>query len=144
MLIILAIECSNGDVWLTDDKIPKIYWNGTWAPICGHYFWDNNYGATLFCQKMGYQNGTVFGKTNFQRHAGERYSEDAFRVGKCFAHNDLTRCRGGCNDYKLGGKCYENDDAMCAKGQPVKTTIQCYGGSKISKNSSCTGKCEIK
>ena len=115
-----------------------IYWNGTWAPICGHYFWDNDYGATLFCQKMGYYNGTVSGKGLFGN-----YSEDAFRVGKCsdrdLAHRGLTRCTGGCNDNKLGGQCYENDDAMCGKGQPVKTAVECYVGSKSSKNASCTG-----
>ena len=125
---------------LTNDKIPMISWNGTWSPICGHYFWDNNFGATIFCQKLGYKKGAVFGKTKYQRNAGESYTEDAFRLGKCLVRNDLTRCRGGCNDYKLGGRCYENEDATCYKGTPAKVTVECTGGSKLSQNSSCTGK----
>ena len=31
--------------------------DGKWTPICGHWFWDNNYGARLFCKQLGYNNG---------------------------------------------------------------------------------------
>ena len=26
--------------------------DGKWTPICGHWFWDNNYGASMFCRKL--------------------------------------------------------------------------------------------
>ena len=125
---------------LKDDNTPMIYWNGTWSPICGHYFWDTergkpNYGATKFCNKMGYQVGDVFG-----RGSGESYSSDAFRIGKCNENDDWNSCRGGCNDYEVGGKCSENYEAKCTRGQPVKITIECSGGTILpAQKSSCTG-----
>ena len=38
----------------------EVFWNGKWAPICGHNFWDGmygegyslNHGANLFCRKL--------------------------------------------------------------------------------------------
>ena len=31
--------------------------DGKWRPICGHWFWDNNYGAKAFCKRLGYESG---------------------------------------------------------------------------------------
>ena len=45
-------------VRLVDGKYPEVLTNdGSWAPICGHWFWDNNYGARLFCRQLGFNDG---------------------------------------------------------------------------------------
>ena len=46
------IQCNNGDVWLEDDGTPLFFWNDKLSPICGKWFWNNQIGATLFCQKL--------------------------------------------------------------------------------------------
>ena len=52
-------SCSSGDVRLLDDGTPEYYLNGDWYPICGHYFWDNDHGATAFCRKLGSTSGLL-------------------------------------------------------------------------------------
>ena len=39
----------SGSVRLVEEKFPEVFWNGVWTPICGHWFWNNDYGADLFC-----------------------------------------------------------------------------------------------
>ena len=119
----------NGDVKLDpetqvpeDDKIigtPMICWNGVWSPICGHYFWDNQHGATKFCQLMGYDTGYWEGKKSGS------YNVDSFRIGKCEENDDWMSCSGGCNDYEVGGKCYWL--SSCTAGQNIKFSIACTG-----------------
>ena len=137
-----AIDCSHGDVWLKDDGTPFIFSNFTWSPICGHYFWDNENGANLFCKKLGFENGTVYPKKYTPSRHQFRYSQDAFKVGKCNSgDSSITRCRGGCNDYRLGGRCSDNDEANCDQGQNVGIKITCGwkdGSYRTSIRSSCT------
>ena len=133
----LSLEglCSNGDVKLEDDGTPFIFWDNQWSPICGHYFWDNQVGAKLFCQKMGYHSGTFSG-----RGSGQKYSMDSFKIGKCNSGDKWENCNGGCNDYQRGGRCSNRwYGAECDQNQEVKITIQCEGGGSI-KTSSCRGK----
>ena len=68
--------------------IPWVVFQGSWYPICGHYFWDNNNGATTFCQKLGFGSGVM----HRQRDA---YSKDSMPIGKCLAGQDLTSCTSG-------------------------------------------------
>ena len=128
-------QCKSGDVWLEDDGTPLVFWNDKWSPICGHWFWNNQYGAELFCQKMGYTSGTL---VNGIEVRGGPYSRDAIRVGQCNNGDTLERCTGGCNEYEVGnGGC-----ANCVAGEDVKIKIACQGGS--TKSSSCnvnSGKC---
>ena len=44
---------------MIEDKYPEVFWNGKWSPICGPYFWNNDFGASLFCQRLSstYQSG---------------------------------------------------------------------------------------
>ena len=79
---------------------------------------------------MGYESGRLSGKGS-----GQRYAENAFKIGKCNVNDPLTGCRGGCNDYNTGEKCGNNDRARCKAGEPVKVTITCERGS--IKTSSC-------
>ena len=97
----------------------EIYWNGKWAPICGHYFWDNDNGAKLFCQKLGLVNGKIKGK-------GSILTDDAIRIGGCSdSDNQLFGCTRGCNDLKVGDHCINNGAGVCTKGQPAKVEIEC-------------------
>jgi hypothetical protein len=32
--------------------------DGQWRPLTSHYFWDNNYGATIVCKDLGFGTGT--------------------------------------------------------------------------------------
>ena len=136
MLIIFAApnlqKCSNGDVKLGNDKTPEIYWNGTWSPICGNWFWDNDIGVTKFCQKMGYQTG-LFKRTNMP------YKMDSFIIGRCNANDDWPNCSGGCN-YKQSGQIFEEENcANCLKSQHVGMSIECFGGLSTLPTSSCKG-----
>ena len=110
-----------GAVRLQNGKDPEIFWNGKWAPICGHFFWDNNNGAKLFCQKMGFTYGKVKGQGS-----QSLLTDDAIRIGGCSdSDNQLFGCTGGCNDLKVGGHCTNNDGAVCTKGQSTKVEIEC-------------------
>ena len=118
-----------GDVRLLNDKYPEVFVTGKWRPICGHYFWDNNVGANLFCQQLGHPSGLVKGKGN------TTLPSDGFRVGKCLDYNHRTdewlKCDGGCNDldfdFDLGGAC---DAYKCNAGYPSYMEIECSNESK--------------
>ena len=125
--------CSYGDVKLEEDGTPFVFWGNEWIPICGHYFWDNIYGANLFCRKMGYESGLLS-----RRGSGEKYGVNSFRMGKCKSGDKWESCSGGCNDYQSGGTCNNNGRAHCDKDQAVKVSIECIGGDSI-KTTSCRG-----
>ena len=36
-----------------DNTTPEMYFNQQWSPICAHHFADNDFGAELFCTKLG-------------------------------------------------------------------------------------------
>ena len=75
---------SEGSVRLGSDDIAEVYFNEKWVPICGHWFWDNNIGATLFCQKLGFESGII----------NERFelTNDGLRVGKCDSGDAWLQC----------------------------------------------------
>ena len=47
---------------LGENQIAEVYIENKWVPICGHWFWNNNIGATLFCQEMGFESGYIKSK----------------------------------------------------------------------------------
>ena len=98
-----------------------VCWNNYWSPICGHYFWNNNQGATKFCQRLGYSSG------NLINHVSGVYATDSFKIGECKRYDPWLRCTGGCNDYELGGHCKGNPHVKCSAGQTVKISISCSG-----------------
>ena len=105
---------------MINDKDPEILWNGKWTPICGHYFWDNNNGAKLFCKKRGFENGVV-------KNTRSRLTNDAIRIGKCLdSDTNLENCSGGCNDLLVGDRCVDNYWARCRKGNRAKISIDCF------------------
>ena len=101
-----------------ENEIP--YVNG--QPICGHWFWDNNYGATEFCQRIGLGDGIVI-KT---KHT---YNEDAMFIGECGPEPDYPGYE------RIFPRCEERSDHTdrhgeihCEKGQKVGMKIQCQKG----------------
>ena len=36
-----------------DSTTPEMYFDHLWNPICAHHFADNDFGAELFCRKLG-------------------------------------------------------------------------------------------
>lgn len=107
-------KCQSGDVKLDADKTPFIYYNGAFVRICGQYFWDNNVGAGLFCNKMGAVTGIVYGRNNRQE-----YGYRSLRIGKCDEKDtSLLHCSDGSNKYNYDG---------CDSGDKGKITITCVG-----------------
>ena len=110
-------------VQLREEKYPEILINEKWSPICGHYFWDNNYGATLFCQKLNstYHYGSV-------KNPVKSLESDGIRVGKCTKEdNDLSSCTGACNDFpQIGGQCSNSANGKCGAGQGPTIEIECF------------------
>ena len=132
---------------LIEEGTPYIFWDLKWHPICGQYFWDNNIGATLICNKLGYNSGVV------SRMYGEKYSTDAFKIGMCKINDNLTNCSGNCNDYRVGGYCRNSNmkdiangrpNARCDKSSGPKISIQCLNNTEKDSVSCDAGnyKCE--
>merc|ERR1711990_613252 len=58
---------------------PQIFYEGSFYPICGHYFWDNNDGATTVCRALGFSSGSKSEPRTSVSPA------NAMPVGKCSA-----------------------------------------------------------
>ena len=101
---------------LGDDEVAEIFHNGTWTPICGHYFWDNSNGAKLFCQKLGYQSGQI----DDRRISLPR---DGIRIGKCNQRDIWPNCSENCNDKSIGGSNLICGD--CRSGAKAGIKINC-------------------
>ena len=89
-----------------DDPIPEILVNNMWLPICGRGFRENNYGASLFCQKLDskYKYGLITRIFNWYANI---YSLDSgIRIGKCLKHDkDLFSCTGSVGLFPIHQKC---------------------------------------
>ena len=96
-----------------------MFFNGRYRPICGHFFWDNNIGATLFCQQL---NGNSY-KGKVTRRTDITLESDALSIGKCNEGDQLLSCSGGCNENELGSLC-----ADCDAGSPASIEIACFTG----------------
>ena len=86
-----------GSVRLSEGKVPNIPEIGLqagkakWLAICGHNFSNNNYGASLFCQKLDskYTHG-IISKKNVRETGPGLY------IGECGKDDkDLFTCPGG-------------------------------------------------
>jgi hypothetical protein len=115
-----VIQGENGDAIVAGEAfIPEIYspQDASFYPICGHYFWDNNDGATTACIALGFDYG-VSVKTM------ATYSTDAMPVGQCLAGEALDMC-------SAGGNAFENlshSDGWCRSGNSIGVEITCITG----------------
>jgi hypothetical protein len=115
-----------GSVRLVKEKFPEVFLNGIWTPICGHWFWNNDHGADLFCQKLDskYVSGTVIKRKDI------KLRQDGIQIGECkIDDSSLDSCTGGCNDLETGnGHC-----AKCGVGQSAAVNIKCHESQLLSK-----------
>merc|ERR1711871_1203115 len=91
--------------------------DGAWRPICGHWFWDDDIGATAVCKALGFGGlsestvGTVTKTKNPLPFQAER-------VGQCKAGERLSECSAGGNkwgEYTSG----------CGPGKEVGVQVSC-------------------
>ena len=108
-------------VRLNNNELAEIYQNEKWMPICGHWFWDNNKGASLFCQQLGYKIGIVK-QESIARQVP--LPDDGFRIGECKTNDIWGQCTGGCNDQTIGG----THCSDCRSGAMAGLKIECSNG----------------
>ena len=77
--------------------------NNKWSPICGHYFWNNNFGATAFCKELGYPSGSW-------EHTNNELDEDSIQVGQCSDGEELMACTAGYNEYSITNDCKRDSE----------------------------------
>ena len=97
--------------------VPEVLYQGKYYPICGHYFWDNDGGATVVCKSLGF-------KTGKYTSTRVKYDVDAMPVGDCKAEEELTKCTNGGNAW---GK-FNDRNGWCKKGQNIGVTVTCDPG----------------
>ena len=78
------------------NQMPEVYFDGKWVPICGHWFWNNNIGANLFCQEFGFESGTL-------KNTHLTLPNDGLIIGKCEQRDAWLQCSGNCNNLQIGG-----------------------------------------
>ena len=94
--------------------VPEVLFEGKYHPICGHYFWNDNVGATAVCNLLGFNNGKM-------TQTKAKYDVDAMPVGQCKAGEELTKCTGGGNAWGNFGY----DNGWCKKGYEIGVTVTC-------------------
>ena len=95
-----------------------------WVPICGHYFWNNDIGARLFCQELGGTGGNVIGNHQYA-NTSPKLPSDGLQVGNCKSGDSWLKCTGGCNSKNIGGQC--SGGGNCRAGTNGGVEIQCTG-----------------
>jgi len=138
-----AKNCQDGDVRVAvgtsiganKDMYPEVAYKGKWYPICGHYFWDNNHGATTFCKQLGFNSGV-------RRHTRVNFNVDAMPVGKCRVGQRFNKCNAG--GHAWGNLNYRNGWCNAGAqwgGRGIGVAIRCIGGK--GRTSSCgAGSCK--
>ena len=111
---------------LTEEKFPEVLWNESWSPICGHLFWDNDYGANLFCQKLD----SKFSSGKITKRTDKPLQSDGFWIGNCLSADDWPSCTGKCNKLQIGGGCdYQLNGfqyhSNCDAGEGASLEIEC-------------------
>ena len=102
--------CKDGDVRAAVRKasdfreggeiFPEIFSNKKFHPICGPFFWNNNFGATTFCQKLGFKAGEA------RKKEKKMFSRNAMPIGTCNPGEKLDSCTGGGNGWVGTGLAY--------------------------------------
>ena len=66
---------------------PEIFYpqDSTYYKICGHYFWDDDQGASAACLELGFVGGGEVVETR------SVYATDAMPVGRCIVGERLDR-----------------------------------------------------
>ena len=78
---------------------PELFFKETWSPICGHWFWNNNNGADLFC-KMKMHSSYATGRITTGEKFGSKLpiTSAGLLLGICREDDaDIGHCTGGNN-----------------------------------------------
>jgi len=129
--------CKEGDVQVAEGssnqpEVPmyvEVNVGGKFAPICGHYFWNNekkiNWGARLVCRRLGWSGGSVV-------QSRVELGADASHVGQCGRKDEgLNKCTKAANAFKN----FNFKGGWCKKGNKVGVQVKC-GGKKGAKGAS--------
>jgi hypothetical protein len=122
--------CTKGDVKL--DAGYAYIFEDSWEPICGHFFWDNNKGATGFCQKLT-KNDNATGEVT-KINSSDFDKKDVKRA-------KTARFIGWCNNPSdFPDNCLKKEHAsMCNKPNRAHLTkIKCDGISVLDQKSCVT------
>ena len=89
----------------------EILHDGQWHPICGHIFWDNDFGADLFCKILGYQFGIIRPESNSESRQVP-LPKDGIRIGECNEEDtNLKHCTERDNDLSFPSNCKQEEMA---------------------------------
>ena len=99
--------------------VPEVLFGGKYYPICGHYFWDNDFGAGSVCKSLGFTDRSDIHATS---KTGDVYDTDAMPVGGCKDGEDLTKCTGGDNAWGN----FDFRGGRCKRGNSVGVKVTCY------------------
>jgi len=109
---------------------PWVSYQSSWYPICGHYFWDNNDGATLICQQLGFDAGTL-------TRSNTPFPVVAMHPGRCSDSDEsLTSCSLGANYWQ--DPLTHRNSQHCAAGTRASVMVTCSlsdGGSRDTTGS---------
>ena len=89
-------------------------------------FLNNNNGANLFCQQLGFGSGTIRPESKSKQVS---LPADGIRIGLCNDGDTWGSCTGHCNDLSVGGD--SADCSNCQTGENAGIKIDCSTGMKI-------------
>ena len=122
-----STNLAEGTARLNDKNMAEIYHNEKWIPICAHWFWNDNNGATLFCQQLGYEIG-IIKQDSMERQVP--LSADGFRIGACETNDIWPQCTGGyCTGERSNTRFTIGGDICsdCQSGSMAGLKIKCSG-----------------
>ena len=96
--------------------VPEVLFEGNYYPICGHYFWDNDFGAETVCKALGFDGGA---KTN----TAAKFEEHAMPVGACNQGEELDKCTAGANQWGN----FDDRSGWCNAGNTIGVEVTCTG-----------------
>jgi hypothetical protein len=101
--------------------VPEVLFEGSYYPLCGHHFWDDQAGASIICRELGFPHGGLLTVTR------ATFDRDAMPVGRCVAGDALDDC-SGIPGVKMWGILEWTDGyGSCKKGNPVGVLVTCSG-----------------
>jgi hypothetical protein len=69
---------------ITKEGWVEIRHGGSWRPLTSHYFWDNNYGAQIVCENLGYAKGY---RTKTRNYNNRELFDTATGYRRCASSN---------------------------------------------------------
>ena len=106
-------------VRLGENQIAEVLFNDQWVPICGHYFWNNDFGYNLFCEQKGFKSG--------KKAHTIPLNADGLRIGTCNDGDTFLNCSAARNNKMVVG----DAEWQCISGQNAGIVIDCKGKNQL-------------